>query len=333
MDRSLLSAAFVVVVLLSSGCDDARVESARIGAADPDEPEKPTFVAVVSARRSAESGPAAMPASATPVASAAVPATAGPRSTGGTLQASKLPDPPFVSTEVARFDEPWAMTFLPDGRLLVVSMRDRRVLRREPDGTLVEHADLSHIATGWCNDMVVDPQGRAYVGNFGYDLMAGEQARPAPLVRVDPDGTTTVATQGLKFPNGSVVIGDVLVVGETNGNRLSAFDIASDGALGPRRDWAAWDPAHGRIAPDGICADAEGAIWVADPAGNRAIRVREGGEIVQVVETGTGVYACALGGADRRTLFLCTAPGFQERDRRHSREAKVLALRVDVPGV
>ena len=223
--------------------------------------------------------------------------------------------------------------WLPDGRLLVVSMRDRRVLRREPDGTLVEHADLSHVATGWCNDMVVDPQGRAYVGNFGYDLMAGEQARPAALVRVDPDGTTTVATQGLKFPNGSVVIGDVLVVGETNGNRLSAFDIAPDGALGPRRDWAAWDPARGRVAPDGICADAEGAIWVADPAGNRAIRVREGGEIVQVVGAGTGVYACALGGADRRTLFLCTAPGFHERDRRHSREAKVLALRVAVPGV
>jgi sugar lactone lactonase YvrE len=223
--------------------------------------------------------------------------------------------------------------WLPDGRLLVVSMRDRRVLRREPDGTLVEHADLSHVATGWCNDMVVDRKGRAYVGNFGYDLMAGEQARPAPLVRVDPDGTTTVATQGLKFPNGSVVIGDVLVVGETNGNRLSAFDIAPDGALGPRRDWAAWDPAHGRVAPDGICADAEGAIWVADPAGNRAIRVREGGEIVQVVEVGTGVYACALGGADRRTLFLCAAPGFHERDRRDTREAEVLALRVDVPGV
>ena len=125
--------------------------------------------------------------------------------------------------------------WLPDGRLLVVSMRDRRVLRREPDGTLVEHADLSHVATGWCNDMVVDRKGRAYVGNFGYDLMAGVQARPAPLVRVDPDGTTTVATQGLKFPNGSVVIGDVLVVGETNGNRLSAFDIAPDGALGPPR--------------------------------------------------------------------------------------------------
>lgn len=223
--------------------------------------------------------------------------------------------------------------WLPDGRLLVVSMRDRRVLRREPDGTLVEHADLSHVASGWCNDMVVDQQGRAYVGNFGYDLMAGEQARPAPLVRVDPDGTTTVATQGLKFPNGSVVIGDVLVVGETNGNRLSAFDIAPDGALGPRRDWAAWDPARGRVAPDGICADAEGAIWVADPAGNRAIRVREGGEIVQVVEAGTGVYACALGGVDRQTLFLCTAPGFHERDRRHSREAKVLAVGVDVPGV
>jgi sugar lactone lactonase YvrE len=243
-------------------------------------------------------------------------------------------DPPGVPRVEAEVPHGASGTgWLPDGRLLVVSMRDRRVLRREPDGTLVEHADLSHLAAGWCNDMVVDGHGRAYVGNFGYDLMAGEQPRPAPLIRVDPDGTATIASPDLRFPNGAVVLGDVLVVGETLGSRLSAFDIDADGCLGPRRDWAAWDPANGRVAPDGICADAEGAIWVADPRGDRAIRVREGGEIMQVVDAGTGVYACALGGADRRTLYLCVAPGHHERDRRPTREAKVLAVRVDVPGV
>jgi sugar lactone lactonase YvrE len=240
--------------------------------------------------------------------------------------------------------QPSGLGWLPDGRLLIVSMRDRTVLRREPDGTLAVHADLSAEATGVLNDMVVDAHGRAYVGNFGFDLMGGAAMVPAPLIRVDPDGSTTVVTEPLRFPNGAAIVGDTLVLSETFGHRLSAFDIDANGNLSARRDWASFGPlpdttdvteALGRlsIGPDGLCLDAEGAVWVADALGNRAVRVREGGEIVQEISAGdTGVYAAVLGGADGRTLYLCTAPGFAESERRDTREAKILAARVDVPG-
>lgn len=239
--------------------------------------------------------------------------------------------------------QPSGLGWLPDGRLLVVSMRDKRLLRREPDGRLEVHADLNELAAGPLNDLVVDSAGRSWVGNFGFDLMAGAPLAPAPLVRVDPDGGTTVATEPLHFPNGAVQSGATLVVAETFGNRVSAFDVVADGRLGARRDWAVFGPlpdttavaeALGRltVAPDGICLDAEGAIWVADALHNRALRVREGGEILDEVPTGeTGVYAVALGGADGRTLYLCTAPGFAEHERRDTREATLLATRVAVP--
>jgi sugar lactone lactonase YvrE len=135
-----------------------------------------------------------------------------------------------------------------------------------------------------------------------------------------------------------------MIVNETFGHRISAFEIDADGGLSERRDWASFGPvpattdvgeALGQlsVAPDGMCLDAEGAVWIADALGNRALRVREGGEVLQEISTGdTGVYALALGGADGRTLYLCTAPGFAEHERRHSREAKLLAARVDVPG-
>ena len=132
--------------------------------------------------------------------------------------------------------QPSGLGWLPDGRLLVVSMRDQRVLRRETDGTLVTHADLAAVTAGLVNDMVVDPAGRAYVGSFGFDLMAAAPVRTAPLVRVDPDGAVAVVAEDLHFPNGSVVLDGVLVVAETFGNRISAFDVAADGSLGPRRD-------------------------------------------------------------------------------------------------
>lgn len=239
--------------------------------------------------------------------------------------------------------QPSGLGWLPDGRLLIVSMRDATILRRENDGTLVAHADLGGRVTGAPNDMVVDAQGRAYVGNFGFDLMTGKDIETAALHRVDPDGTVAQVADELWFPNGSVITEDnVLIVDETFGNRISAFDIDADGSLGPRRDWARFGElptsrvlaealSVGVVAPDGCGLDAEGLLWVADALHGRAIRVREGGEIVDEVSVGTGVFACMLGGSDGRTLFMCAAPDFAEQKRRAAREAQLLAVRVDVP--
>lgn len=248
-----------------------------------------------------------------------------------------------LRTEAEVPQQPSGLGWLPDGRLLVVSMRDKRVLRREPDGTLVTHADLAGLVVGVPNDMVVDDQGRAYVGEFGFDLMGGGPLATADLLRVDPDGTVTPVANGLWFANGSVITDDgVLLVDETFGNRVSAFDILPDGGLGARRTWAQFGelPTETEqaaalpqivIAPDGCCLDAEGALWIADGLGGRLIRVREGGEIAEEIAVGTGVFACMLGGADGRTLFACAAPDFYEHARRDTREARLLAIRVDVP--
>ena len=242
-------------------------------------------------------------------------------------------------------NQPSGLGFLPDGRLLIVSMRDRKVLRREEDGTLVEHADLNPYATWHANDMVVDAEGRAYVGNFGFDLMGGGDPAPAALLRVDLDGSVTVAAEDLLFPNGMVITDDghTLIVAESLGQRLTAFDVAADGTLSNRRVWAAFgDPptattaaealAQIKVAPDGICLDAEGAVWAADAFGNRAIRVREGGEIVAEVSTvDFGIYACMLGGKDGRTLYLCAAPTFHEAEAAADHRARLLACQVEVP--
>lgn len=239
--------------------------------------------------------------------------------------------------------QPSGLGFLPDGRALIVSMRDHRVLRREQDGELVEHADLSGLVGTHLNDMVVDQHGGAFVGNFGFDLMGGAPLEAAALLRVDPDGTVTPVAQDLWFANGSVITDDgVLLVDETFGNRVSAFDIAADGSLGERRTWATFgdlpserelEKALGQlvVAPDGCCLDAEGAMWIADALNARVLRVREGGEILEEIPTGTGVFACMLGGADGRTLFACTAPDFDEHARSAAREAALVSVRVDVP--
>jgi sugar lactone lactonase YvrE len=178
--------------------------------------------------------------------------------------------------------------------------------------------------------MVVDAAGRAYVGNFGYERFKGENPRPAKLARVDPDGRVSVVADDLLFPNGTVVTPDgaTLIVGETTGNRLTAFDIGPDGGLLNRRVWAAVEG----LFPDGICLDAEGAIWVADPRGNRVVRVREGGAIAETIPLpGRNAYACMLGGGDRRTLFICTAPG-SGPDRAGKTDGKIETVRVVVPG-
>jgi sugar lactone lactonase YvrE len=245
--------------------------------------------------------------------------------------------------EVEVPQQPSGLGWLPDGRLLVVSMRDARILRVETDGSLSVHADLSGHVSGHPNDMVVDSRGRAFVGEFGFDLMGGASLALARLLRVDPDGTVSVAADEMFFPNGSVITDDnVLLVCETFGNRVAAFDIAEDGTLENRRTWAEFgpipterdlEPLLGQVvvAPDGCGLDAEGALWIADAIGGRAIRVFEGGKIERTVEPGTGVFACMLGGDDGRTLFLCCAPDFQEEARKNAREGRLLAVDVNLP--
>jgi sugar lactone lactonase YvrE len=241
--------------------------------------------------------------------------------------------------------QPSGLGWMPDGSMLVVSMRDRRILRVPDGGGEPEaHADLSHLAPWHLNDMVVDEAGRAYVGNFGFDLMSGATIRATCVVRVDPDGSATIAADDVRFPNGTVIFPDgrTLVVAETLAGRLTAFDVGDDGSLANRRVWAQLSPAPdtddigeliaaGGVAPDGIALDAEGAIWVADAIGARVLRVREGGEILEEIAPGTGVFACGLGGADGRTLVMCAAPSFAEHERRDAREAQLLACEVDVP--
>lgn len=239
--------------------------------------------------------------------------------------------------------QPSGLGWLPDGRLLVLSQHDKRLLRREADGLLVVHADLSEHVTGEPNDMVVDGQGRAFVGDFGFDLFGGAPVAPTDLLRVDPDGAVTQVADDLWFPNGSVITDDgVLLVGETFGNRISAFHVRADGSLADRQVWASSGPlpserdlstALGQlsVAPESCGLDAEGALWVADALAGRVLRVRPGGEIVEEIAIGTGVFACMLGGADGRTLFLCTAPDFDRAARSSAREAELRTCRVDVP--
>lgn len=249
-----------------------------------------------------------------------------------------------LRTELEVPQQPSGLGWLPDGRLVYVSMRDRRVMRREPDGTLVVHADVGEQVTGHPNDMVVDAQGRCWLGNFGFDLMAGADIKTTILLRIDPDGTVTRVADDLWFPNGSVITpdGGTLIVDETLGNRISAFTIEVDGSLSERRDWAAFGPlptsrvsleavAQAVLAPDGCGLDAEGRLWVADAIGGRVVRVAEGGEILDTVVPGTGVFACMLGGSDGRTLFMCCAPDFDEHARTAARDAEIRSVRVDVP--
>jgi sugar lactone lactonase YvrE len=229
--------------------------------------------------------------------------------------------------------QPSGLGWLPDGDLLVVSMHDRRVLRRPRDGgALTEHADVSSVATYHCNDMVVDAVGRAYVGNFGFDFEAGEDPRLAAIALVDPDGTVRVAADGIAFPNGSVITpdGGTFIVGESAGGGLTAFRIAADGTLHDRREYARVDGA----VPDGICLDAEGAIWFADPISGDLIRVRPAGEVTHRVSMGDGLkaYACMLGGTDRRTLFGCVAPHHNAERTRAARAGRIVAMAADVPG-
>ncbi len=207
-----------------------------------------------------------------------------------------------MSEVVARVESfPMCIDFLPDGRLLVVA--GRTLLRQERDGSLLTNADLSGLSLfGW-NDIVVDGRGNAYVNNIGFDFPGGEFA-PGLVAMVAPDSSVRQVADGVAFPNGMAVTPDnsTLIVAESYGSKLMAVDIAADGGLSNRRLWA--DLGGG--APDGICLDAENAVWYGDVPNKRCIRVREGGEVLQTIELDRGCFACALGGAGGQTLFMTT---------------------------
>src|SRR5262245_52490689 len=226
-------------------------------------------------------------------------------------------------------DHPSGLGWLPDGRMLVVSMQKQKVLRVEHDGSVAEHADLSSIATGRCNDMVVANDGNAYVGNFGFDIWQRGERQNATLALVRPDGSAQAAADEMEFPNGSVITpdGSTLIVGESFARRYTAFDILPDGTLGNRRVWAELPG----IAPDGCCLDADGAIWVANAIGTEVARVREGGEITDRVDVGQGTFACMLGGDDGRTLFILSADSSREEECAGAGTGIIRTTRVDVP--
>lgn len=245
-----------------------------------------------------------------------------------------------LRTEFQIDDQPSGLGWMPDGSMLIVSMTKRQVLRRTPDGVINVHADLSHIATFHCNDMVVDAHGGAYVGNFGFNLDADLASRgmaevladhpTAKLTYIAPDGTARVAAEGMHFPNGPVITpdGKTLILGETLGGVLTAFDIAPNGDLSNRRVWASTQP----YVPDGICLDADGAIWIANPIGPQCVRIAEGGEVLEVIDAGQNCYACMLGGEDGRTLFMLTAASADHDAAAATQTGKILVATVQSPG-
>lgn len=225
---------------------------------------------------------------------------------------------------------PFCIDWLPDGRLLIVSSRERAVLTLAADGTLQRFAELRDVyEKGW-NEIVVDGSGHVYVNGGGFDLMAGEEFAPGVIALVTPDGHARQVADGMEFPNGMGITADdrTLIVAESYGRRLTAFDIEADGELSNRRLWAGL----GEGTPDGICTDVEGAVWYADVPNRRCVRVREGGEVLDTIELDRGCFACALGGDDGRTLFIVArqwtgTAGASDEDR----TGVVVAAPVSVP--
>ncbi|MGZ4639530.1 MAG: SMP-30/gluconolactonase/LRE family protein [Actinomycetes bacterium] len=224
---------------------------------------------------------------------------------------------------------PFSIDWLPDGRLLIVS--GTALLRREPDGSLVTHADLTSLSDCMWNEIVVDGRGNAYVNTIGFDFLAGEEATTGILAVVSPDGAAREVADGVAFPNGMAVTPDnaTLILAESWGNRLTAFDIEADGGLANRRVWAALDGG----APDGICLDAEGAVWFGDVPNQRCVRVREGGEVLQTIDLDRGCFACMLGGADDAKLFMMAAQWLGPANAADgARTGQVLTVGAPAPG-
>ncbi len=221
------------------------------------------------------------------------------------------------------FGLPFCIDWLPDGRLLIVSGREGLLLRREADGTLVNHADLRGLSGGGWNEIVVDGRGNAYI-NGG----------PGIIALVSADRSARQVADGIAFPNGMAVTPDnrTLIVAESHGKRLTAFAITADGSLSNRRVWA--DLGGG--VPDGICIDADNAVWYADVPNKRCVRVREGGEVLETINVDRGCFACALGGVDNKMLFLIAT---EWRGMEHiaevarARTGQVLTLEAPAPGV
>ena len=242
---------------------------------------------------------------------------------------SSVGDDGVRRVEVDYGPRPSGMGWLPDGRLVFVSMLDRSLQRVEADGSIVLHADLSAEATGNCNDMVMSRSGIAYVGNFGFDLEAGESPVTTQMIIVAADGSVTTDHHPVLFPNGSVITPDdrTLIVGETFGSRYTAFEIADDGTLGNPRLWAEVPG----TAPDGCTSDAEGAIWFSDALGKQVVRVREGGEITHQIDTPDSTYACMLGGSDGDLLYVLTSTGSHPDEVAGTATGALWTTRVDVP--
>jgi len=224
---------------------------------------------------------------------------------------------------------PLCTAFLPDGRLVIVSSPDGHLLRREPGGSLVMHADLGQ--PGW-NDIVIDGRGNAYVNRPGFNPMAGEEFRPGFVFLAEADGSVRQVADDIAFPNGMAVTADnsTLIVADSYRHNLVAFDIGADGSLSGRRIWA-----HlGQGVPDGICADEQDAIWYADVPNRRCVRVARGGRVLQTVGLDRGGFACAIGGPGRATLFIVAAEwrGMTECQPVTPGSGQVLATDVDVPG-
>ena len=226
---------------------------------------------------------------------------------------------------------PSGLGWLTNGDMLIVSMTDRKLLRRAPAGVVSVHADLSAHVAKRINDMVVDVQGRAYIGNFGFDFEDGEAPVGTTLNRVDPDGSVHTVAEDLMFPNGMVITpdGKTLIVGESWGLRLSAFDIDEQGDLSNRRVWAQLQ--DGRT-PDGICLDEAGGVWIASPISKEFLRVEEGGAITDVIPAGRQAIACMLGGEDGKTLFMLSSESTYYEACRDLMSAQVTTTTVEHAG-
>jgi sugar lactone lactonase YvrE len=233
-----------------------------------------------------------------------------------------------VAVEFPAF--PMCIDFLPDGRLLIVSGREGRLLCREPAGSLTTYAELSAVSDFPWNDIVVDGRGNTYLNNAGFDFPGGEFAT-GTVALVTPNGSVREVADGVAFPNGMAVTPDnsTLIVAESYASRLSAFDIAADGTLSNRRVWA--ELGEG-VPPDGICIDADGAVWYADVPNKRCVRVAEGGKELARAELDRGCFACTLGGVDKRTLFIVAQEwGGPESMAAAARTGQVLATRAPAP--
>jgi sugar lactone lactonase YvrE len=238
-----------------------------------------------------------------------------------------------VATLLELADNPSGLGFLPNGDLLVVSVHDEKLLRVSKDGSLREHADLSGVVDYGINDMVVDAAGRAYVGQFGYEHSAGSMPEASPIILVDPEGRVSVGPDRVLVANGMVLTPDgrTLICAESAGGKLSAYDVGTNGSLSNRRTFARLPPGH---YPDGICLDAAGGVWVACVLGPGFVRVLEGGTVTHVVPMPEGrfAYACMLGGADRKTLYLCTSERYDPAYLKSCRTSRIESIRVDSPG-